>query len=415
MKVVFVHPSYPNQFTGIAHGLATRLGWDCAFLVNEGFTDVIRKDNPPIAYYGFRESVSANGAASYFKTLEDGTRRGQSVVEALAYLKKSVGVDMVVGHAAFGTTLFVREVVNVPVVSYVELPGYFSLYSREQFPPQYPHVLVDISLRTLIHSSVLQSDLCIVPSRHAHGLFPPELRKKIRIQMEGFDLPARVADRAVLRRELGLDDSRSIIGFAGRTLEAVRGFDIFVKVAEQVRSMRKDVQFLVIGDEATLYGNESAYLGGRSFKQYVLETERASAEGFVFKPFMPHDQFVKYLQAMDVIILPIFEGAANWGLFEAMAAGIPIVASRSCFIPEVISDGRDGILREPSDVAGFTRATLDILDQPLKFRRLGHNARQTITRRFSPEHAVRGYAAVLEEVAQKSQSQKLRVRHATTI
>jgi hypothetical protein len=226
MKAVFIHPSYPNQFTELAYRLAEREGWDCAFLVQDRFTDQVRRDNPPLTYYGYHEVAAPTPVSYYVQCLEEGVRRGKAVVEALAHIRASAGLDVVVGHACFGTTFFVRELLKVPAVAYVELPGYFTVFCREEFPGQYPHGLIDVSLRALIHSSVLQSDLCVVPSRHAKQLFPAELRSKVRVQMEGFSLPAPVADRAALRRDLGLATSGPIIGFAGWTLEGVRAASI---------------------------------------------------------------------------------------------------------------------------------------------------------------------------------------------
>ena len=397
MKVVFVHPCHPNQFTQIAHHLAGREGWECSLLVNEGFTEQIRKEDPPIAYYGFREEATPASGSYYTQSLEESARRGKAVVEALAHLKASVGLDLVVGHASFGTTFFVRDLLKIPVVSYVELPGYFPVYCREEFPAQYPQALIDIALRALIHYSVLQSDLCIVPSWHAQRLFPQELQHKVRVQIEGFSLPDPVKDRAVLRRDLGINSSVPIVGFAARTLEAVRGFDIFVKVAKKIREARDDVQFLVVGDEGTIYGNEAMYLGGKSFKQHVLEKEGLNGEAFLFKHFLPHDQFVRHIQAMDVVLFPLFEGAASWALFEAMATGVPILASQRCFIPEVIIHGWEGYLFDVLDVEGFSRAALEILERPDVFEYIGLNARRKISQKFSLGKAVEGYAAILSE------------------
>jgi glycosyltransferase involved in cell wall biosynthesis len=401
MKVVFVHPSYPSQFTHIAHLLGECQGWESACLVHEGFTDVVRQDKPPIAYYGFHEESNSTSGSYYTQSIEEGMRRGKAVAEALAHLQNSVGVDVVVGHASFGTTFFVRQLLDLPVVSYVELPGYFPIYCRQEFPAQYPQKLIDVSLRALIHASVVHSDVCIVPSRYAKQLFPPELRSKIRIQLEGFCLPALESNRAKLRQDLGLEGTGPIVGFAGRTLEAVRGFDIFVKVAKHIRRVRPDVQFLVIGDETTLYGNEAMYLNGQSFKQHVLQGEGVDAADFIFKPFMPYDQFARHLQAMDVILFPLFEGAANWGVFEAMAAGVPILASNCCFIPEAITDGRHGLLFDPVDVRGFAVAALAIVAHPERFHHLGRAARQVTLRRFSLPKAVKGYASILREAVER--------------
>jgi glycosyltransferase involved in cell wall biosynthesis len=218
--------------------------------------------------------------------------------------------------------------------------------------------------------------------------------------MEGFSLSPPV-DKEALRRELDLPPG-PIVGFAGRSLEAVRGFDVFAKVAKAVRQVRPDVRFLAIGEEKTLYGNETAYLEGRSFVDRVLEDEGLSRDEILFRPFMDYGPFVRHLQAMDLFLFPLFEGAANWGLFEAMAAGLPVVASNRCFVPEVITDGRDGILLDPENVAGYVEATLAALDRPERFRALGQKARRTVARRFSQKAAQDGYAAILREALERA-------------
>lgn len=401
MKVVFVHPSHPSQFTRIGQALAERQGWECAFLVSDQFAGQVRRDDPPVPYFGFREDDVPMSGSYYTRSIEEGARRGKAVAEALTMIKASEGVDAVVGHAAFGATFYASRVLGIPVVSYVELPGYFPAFARDDFPARVPQLLLDVSLQSLIHGSVISSDLCMVPSEYARRLFPPELRHKVRVQMEGFEIPPAVADRRALRRSLGLDGAGPIVGFAARSLEAVRGFDTFARAASAIRAARADARFLVIGDEQTLYGNEGSYLNGTTFKQHALATAGVAEENFTFLPFMPHDRFVRYLQAMDVALFPIFEGAANWGLFEAMAAGVPIVAADRCFVPEVIEDNREGLLRDPTDAAAFATATLQLLDRPDRARTLGKRARARIDACHTVDQAVAGYASLIREAVRR--------------
>jgi glycosyltransferase involved in cell wall biosynthesis len=201
-----------------------------------------------------------------------------------------------------------------------------------------------------------------------------------------------------------------VVGFAGRTLEAVRGFDVFVKMAKAVRRAREDVQFLALGDEGTLYGNETAYLGDKSFKRYVLETEGLDEGAIAFKSFVPHDEFTRYLQALDLIVFPIYEGAGNWAVFDAMAAAVPVLASDRCFIPEVITHGHDGLLFDPDDVAGLSRSVVTLLGDPGRRRALGREARRTIARRFSLARAADGYARLIREAARARRDLPRRVR-----
>ncbi|WP_447979275.1 glycosyltransferase [Candidatus Nitrospira bockiana] len=399
MRVAFLHPSYPNQFTRIAHRLAQREGWEPLAFVHDAFAESVRRDEPPIAYYGFHDLPDPPSGNYYTQSIEDGLRCGKAVLDALAHVHAADKVDAVVGHASFGTTVYIREVLRIPVVAYVELPGHVPLYCRDEFPAQYPQVLMDVAVRALIHAAVVEADCCLVPSRHAKRLFPEPLQGKVRVQPEGFDLPAMRTDKHGLRKKLGVPDDGPVVGFAGRTLEAVRGFDVFVKVAKAICGARRDVAFVAIGEETTLYGNETAYLGGKSFKRHVLEAEGMDDQAILFKPFLPHDEFVEHLQALDLLLCPLFEGAGNWGLFEAMAAGLPIVASNRCFIPEVIEHEQDGVLCDPEDIPAFARAALDLLAAPERAHAFGLRARRKIAEQFSIERAAAGYAAVIEEAA----------------
>lgn len=399
MNVLFVHPSYPNQFTQIAHQMGKHKNIKCSCLVDAGFSPQIRADGVPIAYYGFQKDGCSNSASYFYSsTCEDAIRNGKGVAQALASIIQTGRIDVVVGHAAFGTTFFIKKLLNIPVISYVELPGYDMACSRQEFPPLNEYRFLDISFKSVVYTSAIHSDMLIVPSQHARKSFPPELQPKIRVQMEGFPIARNHYDKVGLRNTLGLPDSGPIIGFAGRTLEAMRGFDVFVKVAARIKKELPDAHFLVIGDDKTIYGNEKVYLGQKSFKQYAFETANLGEDRFIFYNFLPRDQFIRYLQAMDLFICPLFEGAGNWTLFEAMACGLKILASNRCFIPEVITHGEEGFLFDPYDIDGFVGKSLDILADTENYRYLGENAQKRIKNHFSVEKAVKGYMNIITEV-----------------
>lgn len=398
MNVLFVHPSYPNQFTQIAHKMGQHKNIKCSCLVDAGFTPQIRSDGVPIAYYGYQKDGCPNSAGYFYSsTCEDAIRNGRGVAQALASIMQTGPIDVVVGHAAFGTTFFIKKLLNIPVISYVELPGYDMACSRPEFPPLMEHRFLDISFKSVVYTSAIHSDMIIVPSRHAGKSFPPELRPKIRVQMEGFPIASNHNDKGGLRKTLGLPDPGPIIGFAGRTLEAMRGFDIFVKIAAQIKKEIPGAHFLVIGDDKTIYGNEKVYLGQKNFKQYAFETANLGDDRFIFYNFLPRDQFVRCLQAMDLFICPLFEGAGNWTLFEAMACGLKILASNRCFIPEVITHGEEGFLFDPYDIDGFVNKSLEILADTESYRYLGINAQKRIKKDFSVEKAVKGYVDIINE------------------
>lgn len=396
MKVLFIHPAHPSQFTALAHYLGRVEGFQTACLTEMGNGDQVRKDNVPIAYFGYTRDGAPDQSCWYLTCYEEALRNAKGVADTLPSVFEMFPADLVIGHASFGATFYIKEMLNIPVIDYVELPGYQMAWCRKEFPVLLEHRLLHASFQSLVFSSAMKADAVITPSRHARSFFPKEIQHKVHVQMEGFDLPMLYPDKQALKHEFGL--TGPIVGFAGRTLEALRGFDIFVSVARTLSTLRPDIRFLVIGSEQTLYGNELTYLNGRSFKRYVLDTLGVADDFFIFKDYLAYNDYHKHLQAMDVVLFPQFEGAANWGLFEAMASGLPVIASDRCFIPEIIESGENGFMADPYDIEGMARLCIYLLNDPDYAREIGQNARNTIKEKYSVEQCVAGYVSVIESV-----------------
>ena len=142
----------------------------------------------------------------------------------------------------------------------------------------------------------------------------------------------RPLDRAEACRTLGLDPNRQRILFVGNLLP-VKGPTVLAKAAEQLQNV--DLVFVGSGQEKIAAGR---CVGAR-----------------------PHDEIPLWMNASDVLCLPsLNEGLPNVAL-EAMACGLPVVASRVGGVPEVVRDGVNGFLVPPSDL----RALADALRRAL--------------------------------------------------
>jgi glycosyltransferase involved in cell wall biosynthesis len=91
------------------------------------------------------------------------------------------------------------------------------------------------------------------------------------------------------------------------------------------------------------------------------------------------------LHGASVFVLPSHFEALPMALLEAMAAGLPVVATRVGGIPEVITDGRDGLLVEPRDPAALAAEMDTLLADPVRRATLGRAARRRIAESFSVE------------------------------
>lgn len=102
------------------------------------------------------------------------------------------------------------------------------------------------------------------------------------------------------------------------------------------------------------------------------------------------------LQACDVFVLPSVGEAFGNVLAEAMACGVPVVASRSGGIPEVVDDGVTGRLVDPSNPAAFADAIERLACDTALRRKMGRCAIDCARQRFNVDSAVEGTVRVYE-------------------
>lgn len=104
----------------------------------------------------------------------------------------------------------------------------------------------------------------------------------------------------------------------------------------------------------------------------------------------------KLLSGFDIFVLPSIKEGFPYVVLEAGAAGLPIIASRVGGIPEVISDGHNGILCTPKSSKELSEAFLSLIHDTKKREMYGHAIQETVTKKFSLEimtqHTIRLYA-----------------------
>jgi len=208
--------------------------------------------------------------------------------------------------------------------------------------------------------------------------------EKLAVVHNGIDLPAYPADaRESVRRELGIAPQTHVCGFIGRLASQKRVMDL-IWAFELIRVMHGDVAFVVVGD-----GPERGKL------EYFVRSLEISPR----VKFLGHrDDATRLLPALDVFWLASdFEGLSN-SIMEAMAAGLPVVASDIPPNRELVIDGETGYLAPVGDRVAFAQLAERILLNPALAEQLGSAGRQRIAARFSVEKMVDGYARLYREV-----------------
>lgn len=92
----------------------------------------------------------------------------------------------------------------------------------------------------------------------------------------------------------------------------------------------------------------------------------------------------KYLKAFDIFVLPSLKEGFPWVILEAMAAEIPIISTRVGALPEIITDGQEGILIEPKNSEILAEKILWMIIHPEKAKKMAHQAKKR-TEQFSLE------------------------------
>ena len=103
------------------------------------------------------------------------------------------------------------------------------------------------------------------------------------------------------------------------------------------------------------------------------------------------------LAAMDIFVLPSLNEGMGRALVEAMAAGLPVVATRVGGVPAIVQDRQNGLLVLPRDAAALADALRSLLSRPGWMTQLGEAARQSIGERFGTKAMVQSIEALYRE------------------
>jgi len=136
---------------------------------------------------------------------------------------------------------------------------------------------------------------------------------------------------------------------------------------------------------------------GRTFRDWVLEQEQADRSRFLLPGLVDYETFSRYVNDIDLFLYPLQFGSANWGLWELLGRGKPVIASRRCYVPEVITDGVNGMLCGYDDLEQWVRPTLELLDDNNRRHTLATALRDS-TQRFSIDRVANEFPGLCREL-----------------
>ena len=232
---------------------------------------------------------------------------------------------------------------------------------------------------------------CVVALSRTHARYLQEHEGvspgKLRVIENGIDVSAFASARdARVRAELGIGPGEAVVSMVA-ALRPEKAHEVLLEAAATVGGAGRPVHFLLAGEGPRREPLEGlcARLGVGDRVHFLGSRRDVPA----------------LLAASTVLVLPSHPVVETLPLavLEAMAAGVPVVASRVGSIPEVIRSGENGLLVPPGDAPALAGAIERLVEDDALARRLAAAARRTVEERYSAQRMADGYAALFQELA----------------
>ena len=233
----------------------------------------------------------------------------------------------------------------------------------------------------LIDAAVLHScqRVVAVSSSVAESMRPVLISSsRIEVIPNGIDLSVfkDSQQNSELRASLGIPPGVPVIGAVGR-LDIQKAHERLIEAARKLTDAGQDAIYLIVGE-----GVERPRL--ESLARNLGLSDRVLLPGYRsdIKPF---------LAIMDLFVLPSRREGTPMALLEAMAMRKPVVATAVGGVPDVLTDGIDGIMLPESGVGGLSDALLRLLRDPALALQMARSGRRRVENEFSSRRMASRY------------------------
>jgi glycosyltransferase involved in cell wall biosynthesis len=174
-----------------------------------------------------------------------------------------------------------------------------------------------------------------------------------------------------------------IIGFVGR-LNVQKGVKYMLEGFKSVAEKFKNVHLVIAGT------GELENMLKEFTTEYKLE-KRIHLLGF-------RKDIPDLMRTFDIFLLPSLWEGFGIVLIEALAAGKPIVATNTSSIPEIVEDGRNGILVPPENSEAISDALTRLISEPELKTKFGKEGQKIVQEKFTTERMINNYEKIFSEM-----------------
>jgi glycosyltransferase involved in cell wall biosynthesis len=257
-------------------------------------------------------------------------------------------------------------------------------YTFHKYTPSLP-ITVGLRFSRILQRSALRRASFLISPSKAHA-------QEIELELGCKRLPIGTIlnsiDLSQIPATVGQPANKCTVLFVGR-LERRKGVPVLLEAARLVIKEFPAVQFVLAGaSHPTLPQTEiDAVIRDHDLESHVNLTGHLSTE-----------ELARLYREASVCVLPSYYETFGLAALEAMAYGVPVVATRAGGLAEVVEDGRTGIVVAPDDACALAKAMIELLSSPTRRAEMGKAGRELARERFQIEGNVKATLDVYEKV-----------------
>jgi glycosyltransferase involved in cell wall biosynthesis len=184
---------------------------------------------------------------------------------------------------------------------------------------------------------------------------------------------------------------KKIILYSGRLL-AMKGVNDLVNAVPEISK--------TIGKHELLF----IFAGPGDSNKYRMKLDKMGVKSdYLFLGSLPRDSLIKLIRKSELVVVPSYNENCPYAVLESMACGTPVVASNVGGIPEIITNGDDGLLVEPGNPDMLAKTIVRLLSDTSLKKILGQRVKSKIANKFSWQANISKYLKCYSEAATAKQ------------
>jgi glycosyltransferase involved in cell wall biosynthesis len=203
--------------------------------------------------------------------------------------------------------------------------------------------------------------------------------------------PVSEEEKAKIRQQLNLPLGDRIVVYTGR-LMTTKGLPLLIKVWKEVQLSYPEAKLLIVGGGSKDIHDCEAYL------QSYIATHQLEASVILTGNVKNVDE---YLKASDVFVFPTEDEAFGISMIEAMACGLPAIATSVGGLKDIVTPGENGLLFEAGNFDQLKAAITSVMNDLPKAQALGQAALNTVQERYTRNAVADKYVELLTKISQQ--------------